>query len=54
MIKTIELSPYISVQGMLVSKLPGGRIEISLNGRRYVGLPIGMEPSIQSPDPLEV
>lgn len=40
MIKTIELSPYISVQGLLVSKLPGGQLEIALNGRHYIGSPV--------------
>ena len=40
MITTIEVSPYISVQGVLVSNLPGGDVEVSLNGRSYVGRPI--------------
>lgn len=40
MIRTIELSPYISVQGVLVSNLPGGDVEIALNGKHYVGRPV--------------
>lgn len=40
MITTIELSPYISVQGVAVSTLPGGNVEIALNGQRFVGRPV--------------
>ncbi|MEM7508698.1 MAG: hypothetical protein AAF415_18355 [Pseudomonadota bacterium] len=40
MIRTIELSPYISVQGLLISNLPSGDVEIALNGRHYVGRPV--------------
>lgn len=40
MIKTIEISPYISVQGLLVGTHPGGEVEVSLNGRHYIGRPV--------------
>lgn len=40
MITTIELSKYISVQGRIVSTLPGGEVEVEVNGHKYRGRPI--------------
>ena len=40
MIKTIEISKYISVQGIQVSQNMDGRIVIHVNGINYTGYPV--------------
>ncbi|MBY8974747.1 hypothetical protein KHP62_02940 [Rhodobacteraceae bacterium NNCM2] len=54
MIKTIELSKYISVQGLIVSTLPGGEVEVLANGRKYVGRPIERPLQGATSDPTKV
>lgn len=43
MITTIAVSEYISVQGRVVSTLPGGEVELVVNGHKYRGRPIRRE-----------
>lgn len=43
MFQTIQISPYISVQGMVTSLRTGGRVTISVDGKEYVGMPVGTE-----------
>lgn len=40
MLATIEVSPYVQVQGLIARVLPGGHVAIALNGREYVGKPL--------------
>lgn len=40
MLATIQVSPYVQVQGLIVRVLPGGRVAITLSGREYVGAPL--------------
>lgn len=53
MMTTIELSPYISVQGLVVSRLPNGDVKISVCGREFTGRPISVFRS-ECPDPTVV
>lgn len=54
MITTIELSAYISVQGLFVANLPGGEVEIIANGKRYIGQPISRHAEMSLTNPLNV
>lgn len=40
MLTTIQISPYIFVQGQVKATLPGGRVSICVDGRDYVGEPV--------------
>jgi hypothetical protein len=40
MFATIELTPYIQIQGEIARRLPGGRVAIRVHGREYVGAPL--------------
>jgi hypothetical protein len=40
MFATIQLSPYIHVQGLIVRRLPGGAVAIRVAGRELVGPPL--------------
>jgi hypothetical protein len=40
MFRTIEIGSCASVQGLLVRKLPDGRVVIRVDDKTYVGLPI--------------
>lgn len=40
MLTTIQLSPYIFVQGPIIATHPGGRVSISVDGTEYVGEPV--------------
>lgn len=40
MIATIQLSPYIHIQGLVTRQLPTGDVAIAHAGREYVGKPL--------------
>lgn len=40
MVATIQLSPYIYIQGSIVRTLPNGQIAILDGDREYVGRPL--------------
>lgn len=40
MIATIQLSPYIHIQGRVTRRLPSGDVAIFIAGREYVGRPL--------------
>jgi hypothetical protein len=44
MFATIEVSPYVLVQGVLKKRLPGGAIAVQCEGRVYVGRPVNGPP----------
>ena len=37
MIRTVELSPYIQVQGVVTATLPGGNLAVQTDGREFIG-----------------
>lgn len=40
MVATIEVSPYVQIQGWIARVLPGGLIAVRVFGREYVGRPV--------------
>jgi hypothetical protein len=40
MYATIQLSPYILIQGVIARKLPSGDVVIRVSDRDYVGQPV--------------
>jgi hypothetical protein len=44
MIATIQLSPYILVQGVMTRRLPGGAIAVQVGGREVIGAPVNAPP----------
>lgn len=40
MYATIQLSPYIMIQGLVARELPTGQVVIRVSDRDYVGAPI--------------
>lgn len=40
MYATIQVSPYVHVQGEVTRRLPNGAVVIHLGGRDYVGAPL--------------
>jgi hypothetical protein len=40
MLATIQLTPYMQVQGIVARTLPNGQISIQQGGREYVGQPL--------------
>lgn len=40
MVATIQISPYIHIQGTVARVLPNGQITIRLGGHEYVGQPL--------------
>jgi hypothetical protein len=40
MVATIQLSPYIYVQGRIIRTLSNGHVAIHDGGKEYVGLPL--------------
>lgn len=40
MFATIQVSPYISIQGLVTRNLPCGKVAIVVRGAEYVGAPI--------------
>jgi hypothetical protein len=40
MIRTIMLGEYVSVQGLLVGRLPDGRIAVRVGDRVFTGPPV--------------
>jgi hypothetical protein len=49
MIATIQVSPYILIQGLLTRRLPGGSIAVLCDGREYVGSPVNPAPQRARP-----
>jgi hypothetical protein len=45
MFATIQVSPYVSVQGVLTKRLPGGAIAVLCDGRVYCGRPANSPPA---------
>jgi hypothetical protein len=45
MFATIQMSPYVLVQGVLKKRLPGGAIAVQCEGRVYVGRPVNGPPA---------
>jgi len=43
MLRTIVLGSCVSVQGLFVQNLPGGRILVRVGERLYAGMPIGAQ-----------
>jgi hypothetical protein len=43
MFATIEVSPYVFVQGQVSQVLPCGRVAIKVREREYTGAPLRME-----------
>mgnify|MGYP006281136465 CR=1 FL=1 len=43
MFATIQVSPYIHVQGLITRTLPNGQIAIVDGDREYIGLPLRCE-----------
>lgn len=40
MLRTIEISPYIYVQGQIIDRLTNGEIAVAVGDKRLVGRPI--------------
>lgn len=40
MVATIQITPYIHIQGLVARFLPNGLIAIEHGGREYVGAPL--------------
>jgi hypothetical protein len=40
MYATIQISPYIMIQGLVCRELPSGKVVIRVSDRDYVGAPI--------------
>lgn len=40
MVATIEVSPYVLIQGLFARLLPNGQIAVRVFGREYVGRPV--------------
>jgi hypothetical protein len=40
MVATIQITPYVHIQGVVARVLPNGQIGICLGGREYVGMPL--------------
>ncbi len=43
MLRTIVLGSCVSVQGMFVQNMPGGRILVRVGERLYAGTPVGAD-----------
>lgn len=44
MVRTIQVSSCLSVQGPVLHHLPDGRVAIRVDGRTYEGVPIAQPP----------
>jgi len=40
MFATIQIGRYLSVQGRVVKRLPGGRVAVSVGSQTFVGRPV--------------
>jgi hypothetical protein len=40
MFATIQISPYVFIQGEIVRQLPTGQVAIRVREREYVGVPL--------------
>ncbi|MEE4119239.1 MAG: hypothetical protein V2I65_09510 [Paracoccaceae bacterium] len=43
MLRTIVMGSCVSVQGLFVKSLPGGRIIVRVGERLYAGTPVGLD-----------
>jgi hypothetical protein len=49
MYATIQVSPYVHVQGEVMRELPNGAVVIRLGERDYVGRPLtGVKPTLRT------
>ncbi len=54
MFATIELTPYVQVQGVVSRRLPGGAVVIRVAGREYAGAPLSPARTLRlAPSPAE-
>jgi len=54
MFATIEVTPYVQVQGEVSRRLPGGRVIIRVAGREYSGAPLSPTRTLHlAPSPAE-